>query len=88
MIIRQSFNPVWVHGRAKSGPNSTEPNLFHHGKTTYRVGLLSEYATVMLEKKNVWGKGEREATSFSTDSRIDEHTFLCLPISEKRLDTA
>ena len=40
-----------VHGRAKPvlrGPNSTEPNLFHHGETTHRVGLLSEYATAML----------------------------------------
>ena len=40
-----------VHGRAKPvlrGPNNTEPNLFHHGETTYRVGGLSEYATVML----------------------------------------
>ena len=30
-----------VQGRAKPvlhGPNSTEPNLFHHGETTYRVG--------------------------------------------------
>ena len=40
-----------VHGRAKAvirGPNSTEPNLFYHGETTYKVGRLSEYATVML----------------------------------------
>ena len=30
-----------VHGRANPvlhGPNSTEPNLFHHEETTYRVG--------------------------------------------------
>ena len=30
-----------VQGREKPvilGPNSTEPNLFHHGETTYRVG--------------------------------------------------
>ena len=30
-----------VHGRAEPvlcGQNSTEPNLFHHGETTYRVG--------------------------------------------------
>ena len=30
-----------VHGSAKPvlhGTNSTEPNLFHHGETTYRVG--------------------------------------------------
>ena len=50
-IFRQSNNPVCVHGRAKPvlhGPNSTEPNLRHHGETTYRVGLLSEYATGML----------------------------------------
>ena len=33
-----------VHGRARPvlrGPNSTEPNLFHHGETSYRVGWLS-----------------------------------------------
>ena len=30
-----------VHGRAKPvlrGPNSTDPNLFHHGYTSYRAG--------------------------------------------------
>ena len=30
-----------VHGRTKPvlcGPNSTEPNLLHHGETIYRVG--------------------------------------------------
>ena len=39
---------VVVHGGAKPvlcGPNSTEPNLFHHGKIAYRAGLMSEYAT-------------------------------------------
>ena len=30
------------------GPNSKEPNLFHNGETTYRVGWMSEYATDML----------------------------------------
>ena len=38
-IFRQASYPV--HGRAKPvlhRPNSTEPNLFHHGETTYRVG--------------------------------------------------
>ena len=29
-------------------PNSTEPNLFHHGETTCRVGRLSENAAIML----------------------------------------
>ena len=46
-----------VHGRAKlviRGPNSTEPNLIHHGETTYRIGWLSEYATGMLFKKDAW----------------------------------
>ena len=36
-IFRQSSN----HGRAKQvlrGPNSTEPDLFHHGETTHSVG--------------------------------------------------
>ena len=31
-----------VHGRGKQdlrGPNSTQPNLFHHGQTTYCTGL-------------------------------------------------
>ena len=40
-----------VHGRAKPvlrGPNSTEPNLLHHGETTYRVGQLSDNAAGML----------------------------------------
>ena len=41
-----------VHGRDKpvlcGPPNSIESNLFHHGETTYRVGWLSEYATVMV----------------------------------------
>ena len=35
-----------VHGRANPvlrGPNSTKPNLFHHGETTNRLGWLSEY---------------------------------------------
>ena len=32
----------------------SEHNLFHHGETTYRVGWLSEYATLMLKKKDVW----------------------------------
>ena len=33
-ILRQSSNPVC----AKQGPNNTEPNLYHHGETTYNVG--------------------------------------------------
>ena len=47
-ILRQSSNHVcgsWKSlnslGRANPvlhGPISTEPNLFHHGETTYRVG--------------------------------------------------
>ena len=40
-----------VHGRAKPvlrGLNGTEPNLFHHEGTTYRVGWLSENAAGML----------------------------------------
>ena len=42
-----------VYGRATPvlcGPNSTESNLFHHKETTYRVGRLSENATIMLLK--------------------------------------
>ena len=38
-IFRQ-YSKYVVHGRAKPvlyGPNSTEPNLFHHGETAYRV---------------------------------------------------
>ena len=37
-----------VHGRAKavlSGPNSTEPNLFHYRETTYR--LVQKKGTVL-----------------------------------------
>ena len=48
-----------VPGRAKPvlhGPNSTEPNLFHHGETTYRVGRLSEYATLMVLRIDLWNK--------------------------------
>ena len=40
-----------VHGSAKTvlrGTNSTEPNMFHHGETTYRVGWLSKNAAGML----------------------------------------
>ena len=40
-IFRQSSNLYVVHGGAKPvlcGPNSTEPNMFNHGGTTYRVG--------------------------------------------------
>ena len=36
-----STNPVCGFRRARPvlhGTNSTEPNLFHHGETTYRVG--------------------------------------------------
>ena len=36
-IFRQSS----ISGRSKPvprGPNSTKPNLFHHGETTYRIG--------------------------------------------------
>ena len=50
-IFRQSSNPVSGSWRAKPvihGPNSTEPNLFHHGETTNWVGGMSEYATGML----------------------------------------
>ena len=46
-----------VHERAKPvlcGPNSTEPNLYHHGETTYSVGWLSEYATGMLFRIDLW----------------------------------
>ena len=38
-----SSNPVCGFGSAKPvllGTNSTEPNLFHHEETTYRVGWL------------------------------------------------
>ena len=38
-----STNPVCGFGSAKPvlhGTNNTEPNLFHHGETTYRVGWL------------------------------------------------
>ena len=35
-----------VHGRAE--PVLWVKQLFHLGETTYRVGWLSEYATVML----------------------------------------
>ena len=45
-----------VHGKAKPvlrGPNITEPNLFHHGETTYRVGRLSESAAGILKKIDV-----------------------------------
>ena len=46
-----------VQGRAKPvlhGPNSTESNLFTHGETTYRVGLLSENPTLLLKSKEIW----------------------------------
>ena len=46
-----------VQGRAKPvllRPNRTGPKLFHHGETTYRVLRMSEYATGMLSKKDVW----------------------------------
>ena len=46
-----------VHGRAKpvlSGPNSTDPNLFHHGEHTYRVVWLSEDLTLTDEILGVW----------------------------------
>ena len=49
-IFRLSLNTYVVHGRAKPvlrGPNSTEPNLFHDGGTTYRVGRLSENPTLV-----------------------------------------
>ena len=41
-ILSDSHPTLYVvHERSKPvirGPNSTEPNLFHHGETTYRVG--------------------------------------------------
>ena len=46
-----------VHKRAKPvlcGPNSTEPDLFHHGEITYRERGLSENAIVVRWKKYVW----------------------------------
>ena len=46
-VVHRRPNPVLC------GPNSTEPYLFHHWETTYRVGWLSEYATVMHLKKDV-----------------------------------
>ena len=42
-ILGHSSNPVCGFGSAKPvlhGTNSTEPNLFHHGETTFRVGWL------------------------------------------------
>ena len=42
-IFRSFINPVCSFGSAKPvlhGTNSTEPNLFHHEETTYRVGWL------------------------------------------------
>ena len=57
-----------VHGRAKPvlrGPNNTEPNLFHHGETTYRVGRLSETAAGMLKKKDVCSSGAFPLRSLS-----------------------
>ena len=48
-----------VQGRDKPvfhGPNSTEPNMFHHGETTYRVGGLSENSTVMRTLVHIRGK--------------------------------
>ena len=50
-IIRQWSNLYLVQGRAKPVLhvlNSTESNLFHHGETTYRVGLMSENPTLLL----------------------------------------
>ena len=48
-----------VQGRDKPvfhGPNSTEPNMFHHGETTYRVVGLSENSTVMRTLVHIRGK--------------------------------
>ena len=62
MRVAYSDSPPTLHvvpGRAKPvlhGPNSTEPNLFHHGETTYRVGRLSEYATLMVLRIDLWNK--------------------------------
>ena len=41
ILIQSSMCMYVVCGRAKPvlcGPNSKEPNLFHHGETIYRVG--------------------------------------------------
>ena len=58
-----------VHGTAKTvlcGPNITEPILFHHGQTTYRVGWLSEHAAGILKKKDVWwGRDQSRFRSLS-----------------------
>ena len=56
-ILGQWSTLYLVQGRAKTvihGPNSTEPDLFHHGEITYRERGLSENATVMRWKKYVW----------------------------------
>ena len=40
-IFRSFIQPCMWFGSAKPvlrGTNSTQPNLFHHGETTYRVG--------------------------------------------------
>ena len=55
-----------VHGRAKTvlrGPNSTEPNLLHHGETTFMVGGQSEYAIIMIEKKDVCPRSDKKVRS-------------------------
>ena len=52
-----------VHGRSKPvlrALNSAKPNLFHHGETTYRVVLLSEYATIMVWTKDACSKSDKE----------------------------
>ena len=54
-IHGQWSNLYVVQGRAKPvlhGPNSTEPNLFHHGETTHMVGWMSENPTLGFRARN------------------------------------
>ena len=56
-----------VQGTAKPvllRPNSTEPNLFHDGEPTYRVGWMSENPTLVQETLDGGLKNEQEDDLF------------------------
>ena len=76
-----------VHRRGKPvlhGPNSTESNLFHHVETTYKVGLMSENPTLVLESKELWISGEprrnKRRGRVTTQSRGPPALFALAPI--------
>ena len=82
-IFSQSSNLVcgsWQRQASFLGPNSTEPNLFNHGKTTYRVGWLSEYATVTFVTLGLWSVTHRPRNQISVSANnlwTWRHIIIC-----------